>query len=213
VDRIRTMDIELGSVSAYRAWTFGWENKLPGLFSLGITPPELWPYGTIEALCLLEGSHSAPVFNCTCGIHAVKEPYWTEKGAERCAWISGEIDLFGKIIIHTKGYRAQYARVQKVYDYLFCTGCGKELNIDDDTDVVGVTVALSLSTTIVHHMFCGKCYAKAEQRQEHYGRSIIKELLGLNEIFALKREGRKSLIGHDDLTTLYGGIKELYVGL
>jgi hypothetical protein len=79
------------------------------LHSLGNGTP--WkPREMLEARCSL-GAHAAPNAECTCGVYAHK----TRKAAIRHARtiggaVVGEVELWGKVVEHEHGYRAQYAR-------------------------------------------------------------------------------------------------------
>lgn len=70
-----------------------------------------------------KGNHSAPHFNCNCGIHGVRFRYdlnrWmTDNGAdEQCAVVL-IVELSGRIIEHDLGYRAEKARPIAVLDYI-----------------------------------------------------------------------------------------------
>jgi len=120
------MDIELGSVHAIRNWRLGLNHRLPSLFSMvrlsnGFTA---WPYGILEAKCA-RFSHDAPSFDCTCGIYvAVKDYFDIYEGC-----LFGGVELFGKIIEHEYGYRAQYARITHISPLVLCCGCRDPIDI------------------------------------------------------------------------------------
>lgn len=85
-----------------------------------------WAPGWNKAVCLLhpDGSHEAPVFDCSCGHYAVPELGTVYGGApqvdyHRRPWndmvevqigVPGVVELRGRIIQHARGYRAEYAR-------------------------------------------------------------------------------------------------------
>jgi len=53
--------------------------------------------------------HDAPQANCTCGVYAVKTlDHFRSAGYERFG-IHGEVYLWGKVVEHELGYRAQFA--------------------------------------------------------------------------------------------------------
>ena len=60
--------------------------------------------------CRVEGhdSHDAPQVNCTCGIHAAKTLRHFGAGYEQYG-IHGEVYLWGTVIEHERGWRAQFA--------------------------------------------------------------------------------------------------------
>jgi hypothetical protein len=54
-------------------------------------------------------SHDAPQASCTCGIHAVKTlNHFRNAGYQRFA-IHGQVYLWGTVVEHELGYRAQFA--------------------------------------------------------------------------------------------------------
>jgi len=60
----------------------------------------------------------APVEGCSCGIYAFARP--EEHGGRGRCWlwhglVYGEVLLWGKVVRHTYGYRAQYARIGALY--------------------------------------------------------------------------------------------------
>jgi hypothetical protein len=65
--------------------------------------------GTIASCVEGHDSHDAPQANCTCGIYAVKTlDHFRSAGYERFG-ICGEVFLWGKVVEHELGYRAQLA--------------------------------------------------------------------------------------------------------
>ena len=110
------MDIELGSAKGYRGWDIDyWPDKPPMLTSMFGSP---WPYGIIEASCNHSTDHKAPLKDCTCGIYATKiYKDNTTMFAYSSFCIEGYVELFGHVIEHEKGYRAQYARVLSLGNY------------------------------------------------------------------------------------------------
>lgn len=73
-----------------------------------------------ECLCLGdEGCHDAPSFGCECGIYAVKEPkqtrtWHTTAGYGKDIVVVGKVELWGRIVRHEEGYRAQFAYPKKL---------------------------------------------------------------------------------------------------
>lgn len=69
--------------------------------------------------------HPVPDEDCTCGIYAVKTlSLLVEENAiascRRLDWIQdrlvlGAVDLWGKVVIHERGYRAQFARPTQLW--------------------------------------------------------------------------------------------------
>lgn len=54
-------------------------------------------------------SHSAPVLQCTCGIYARKDREGLRKAMHRTSLVYGEVSLWGSMVEHQYGWRAQYA--------------------------------------------------------------------------------------------------------
>ncbi len=106
----------ISPILGYRIWQ--WD--VAGLCSLN---GESWrPGKPLEARCkvcdfaLWRGHHgavhcphSAPLIKCTCGIYAYKSlEHAREYGGERSR-IHGQVSLWGTIVEHQQGWRAQYA--------------------------------------------------------------------------------------------------------
>jgi hypothetical protein len=80
----------------------------------------------IETLVM---KHQAPVSGCMCGIWCVKEALPNEliiasRDASNRLFVAGEVQIWGKVIEHTDGYRAEHARITKLYvpDHELFTG-------------------------------------------------------------------------------------------
>jgi hypothetical protein len=113
---VRSVPDYISPITSYRVWR--WD--VAGLPSLN---GELWQPGKpLEAGCrvadlaLLRGRanaahspHDAPQINCTCGIYASKSlEHLRECGYERSG-IHGQVSLWGTVVEHQHGWRAQYA--------------------------------------------------------------------------------------------------------
>jgi len=62
------------------------------------------------------GIHRAPNLHCTCGFYALKKNHLGEARKEYYSSIADlEVEFSGKVIVHKKGYRAEYQRVLGVY--------------------------------------------------------------------------------------------------
>ena len=80
------------------------------LFSMKDT--DHWPMREAKvARCIRTSTdHAAPTEGCTCGIHAFSSLPRLLTGANREARILiGEVNLWGKVVLTERGYRAQYA--------------------------------------------------------------------------------------------------------
>ena len=120
------MDIELGSVIAFRNWRIMFPEEGPPYLA-GYAGTK-WPFSTIEAECLLHNDeHDAPDMYCTCGIYGLKDQVRPTSFG-----LHGEVELFGKTIIHELGYRSQYGKVHKLYDIMVCSICNRAIHIYKD---------------------------------------------------------------------------------
>jgi hypothetical protein len=111
----------ISPIVGYRVWT--WDTK--GLKSLC---GERWhPSQSLAARCRasavvgtiagrVEGhdSHDAPQVNCTCGIHAAKTLHHFGAGYEQYG-IHGEVYLWGTVVEHERGWRAQLAYPKNLF--------------------------------------------------------------------------------------------------
>jgi hypothetical protein len=112
----------ISAIVGYRGWT--WDTK--GLKSLC---GERWhPNHSLAARCRasavvgtiasrVEGhdSHEAPQANCTCGVYAAKSlEHLRKNGYDRCG-IYGEVRLWGTVVEHERGWRAQLAYPKNLF--------------------------------------------------------------------------------------------------
>ncbi len=109
----------ISPIVGYRVWTL----CTMGLKSLC---GEQWhPAKSLAARCraaavvgraeVVHDSHDAPQANCTCGIYAVKTlDHFRNAGYERFG-ICGEVFLWGKVVEHELGYRAQLAYPKNLF--------------------------------------------------------------------------------------------------
>ena len=111
-------------VIGYRYWWLRYINERFELVS--IFNGEAWPYlKPLEAKCSKNPNHSntsiLPLKYCCCGIYAYKN-------YNRCvSGLSGSVKLWGRIVEHEDGYRAQYAYPSFINPQFSCIGCGSKL--------------------------------------------------------------------------------------
>jgi hypothetical protein len=85
---------------------------------LGI--PKVWnPLVPQHAVCSShETHHEAPWYDCECGVWASNDAEWAyrrmilwmqSQGGDPVGWAVGRVAMWGRVIEHTKGWRAQYA--------------------------------------------------------------------------------------------------------
>jgi len=126
-------DLVVGPLQAYRYWYMGWQAGRPVLQSL--CQSTVWPAeAPMHATCersgtvitwirkLLSGlpaapAHPAPCLTCTCGIYALTRlddnphPWlFVNSGTH----VGGTVLHWGRVVRHSHGYRAEYARPLKL---------------------------------------------------------------------------------------------------
>jgi hypothetical protein len=108
-------------IEGWRTWRLvrrGGEAALGSLFS----PEERWtPRTAARAVCAVESSyHPAPAIDCRCGYYAYAERARLA-GASRRGAVIGAVAMWGEVIGHDFGYRAEYAYPQRLR--LVCGPC------------------------------------------------------------------------------------------
>jgi hypothetical protein len=119
-------------ILGWRAWRLSRAEE--GLRIVPTTPRSAWePRVAIHATC--SGSHTreymvynpelakfhrSPEPGCTCGVHAIKDPARLARSG-RTAAVVGRVAMWGRVIEHTKGYRAEYAYPSRLR--LACSWC------------------------------------------------------------------------------------------
>jgi len=68
----------------------------------------------------LEAAHRSPEPGCTCGLHAMKDPARLARGS-RHAGVIGRVAMWGRVLEHTKGWRAEFAYPSRLR--LICAWC------------------------------------------------------------------------------------------
>jgi len=191
------MDFELGSVIGHRYFFVGklTTTGLPVLASGGpLYRRFIWSYGVNKALC--QSGHEAPNISCNCGIYSMKKSvdirsksisrhlyekrdlsFEYSKGPITCVY--GQIEAFGRTIIHEKGYRSEYAKVIKLSPVVYCSFCGlpvigtsriKHTPVDLMNPADGVRIWTitdpKTHTEYISVVLCPECSATARARQE-----------------------------------------------
>lgn len=93
-------------IIGYRVWQ--WDAA--GLTSLN---GERWtPDKPLAAVCRVSDAlcpHHAPQMNCACGIYAAKSLEDLRRTGNSCRGICGEVLLWGTVVEHQSGWRAEFA--------------------------------------------------------------------------------------------------------
>lgn len=102
-------------ITAYRMWPL--IRTFPEGYRLAAANHQfdgrIQPYAKLVADCKGGFAHTAPAENCQCGIHAYAKSVPLEHQGKPYA--AGEVYLWGKVIEHEDGFRAQYAYPKKLY--------------------------------------------------------------------------------------------------
>ena len=92
-------------IVGWRAWVA--QGSQMRSFTQGGSP--IWNQGFLQAFC--HKGHQAPQEGCQCGIYILKRRRWW-------LWLYGSLvgqaRVWGKVIEHTNGYRAQFAQLVKI---------------------------------------------------------------------------------------------------
>lgn len=119
-------------VVAWRTWTLagspdGTEVRLLPLF--GDRRP--WPArDAVRASCTRRGRHPVPGFNCSCGWYAMHGHEALRRSRDPAAL--GTVALWGRIVEHAFGFRAEYAYPQRLR--LVCFLCFWQWGADGTRD-------------------------------------------------------------------------------
>ncbi len=102
---------------AFRSW------RLAGERLMSPFVPCRWQDRVMHATCFdanrgltrgvgwLEGPHRSPHEACQCGIYAYDTPGPRSWFGE-AYWCEGVVSAWGRVVVHTDGFRAEYARVE-----------------------------------------------------------------------------------------------------
>ncbi len=131
-----TSALVVGPLRAFRCWRVEWQDDRPVLGSLFHST--VWPAdGPLRAHCEQRAgslaawirrrlsrkveSHPAPAWGCECGIYAMSRlddeedlkisPHICQRGPmDRVLRVAGVAQLWGRVVQHDRGYRAEYAQ-------------------------------------------------------------------------------------------------------
>lgn len=117
-------------VIAMRAWWLGWPRRAgaPVLLPV-IAGGRPWPAGRpAKAVCRRGRRHSVPGLDCLCGLHATTDESRLRR--TRSPGVVGTVAMWGRIVEHERGYRAEMGYPQRLR--LNCFLCLFERGLDTD---------------------------------------------------------------------------------
>jgi hypothetical protein len=108
-------------IVAWRAWALTGHRDGTGLLLRPVAKrARTWrPREVVEASCRTSRWHDAPDPACTCGLHGTHGLEVLRK--TKCPAVLGRVALWGRVVEHEHGYRAQFAYPQRVR--LICQFC------------------------------------------------------------------------------------------
>jgi hypothetical protein len=116
-----TTDTASEPIVAWRAWALtGHRDGAELLLRPVAKRARTWrPREVVEASCRTSRWHAAPDPSCTCGLHGTHGLEVLRK--TRCPAVLGRVALWGRVIEHEHGFRAQFAYPQRLR--LICQFC------------------------------------------------------------------------------------------
>ena len=120
LERLST-DTASEPIVAWRAWALTGHRDGTGLLLRPVAKrARTWrPREVVEASCRTSRWHDAPDPACTCGLHGTHGLEVLRK--TKCPAVLGRVALWGRVVEHEHGYRAQFAYPQRVR--LICQFC------------------------------------------------------------------------------------------
>lgn len=99
-------------ILAYRSWRLREDGMLAGYWDGSV-----WGKGAEQASCPLCGAedHKVPKKTCSCGYYAFRKPTLYSIRDPHGVIILGSVLLWGKIVEHTEGYRAEFAKIEALF--------------------------------------------------------------------------------------------------
>jgi hypothetical protein len=98
-------------VEGWRAWRLALDRRGVSLVPNGRGRP--WPkQKAADAGCWRHRSHDAPVAACTCGLYATNDRTLLDRA--RSPSVVGTVALWGRVIQHSLGWRAEFAYPQRL---------------------------------------------------------------------------------------------------
>lgn len=112
--RSRPEDLVLREpIIAWRAWSLSARRDGARVRLLPIAgSARPWPpLRAAQGSCTRHPRHTAPVLDCTCGLHAVHDPDLLRRARDPA--VIGTVALWGRIVEHAFGYRGEFAYPQR----------------------------------------------------------------------------------------------------
>jgi hypothetical protein len=116
-----SVDTASEPIVAWRAWALtGHRDGTELLLRPVAKRARTWrPREVVEASCRTSRWHEAPDPACTCGLHGTHGLEVLRK--TKCPAVLGRVALWGRVVEHEQGYRAQFAYPQRLR--LICQFC------------------------------------------------------------------------------------------
>jgi hypothetical protein len=88
------------AIVGWRAWKLDTRGSL-----VSLSRHDVWPVGQPLVARCDRARHEAPSQECTCGIYAFRSECSAPRGMA-----VGKVKLWGRVVAHERGYRAEFAR-------------------------------------------------------------------------------------------------------
>jgi hypothetical protein len=168
----------------YRAWEPGIDEKNNPILK-SVTVDYCWESNVVG--CKIDSlMQSLPdVYLCSdfkpddsVGFYAFNDidEAWLDMCANDAGYIFGEVNGFGKIAIHERGFRSQYSQIFRFLSYIRCTLCDKMANLYFINDNV-ITVCSECQDSVLPLLKTIRC--------QYDGKTYIKHLCKKYEVVDL----------------------------
>jgi hypothetical protein len=120
--------VELEPVVAMRTWWLAWRSGAPSPVLLPVVAGgRTWPIRhPARAVCRRHRRHPVPAADCVCGLHATNDEGRLRR--TRTPSVVGTVALWGRVVQHERGYRAELAYPQRLR--LTCFLCVIDRGLD-----------------------------------------------------------------------------------
>jgi hypothetical protein len=122
--------VEIEPVVAMRTWWLGWRSDAPAPLLLPVVAGgRAWPVRRpARAVCRRHRWHVVPAADCVCGLHATNDEGRLRR--TRTPGVLGTVAMWGRVIQHDRGYRAELAYPQRLRLACFLCVVGRGLETD-----------------------------------------------------------------------------------